>query len=139
MPAFQSKPFKGAAQARNFAERVATWYGRKQEGNPFLWFGLPFMAIIVGASFLLTPATALRYESHDRKHKQVTDEEKMQLGLGGGAKGEGGLSYNPRRRMVMKDGLNEKDEYYRLMAKDLDNWEQRRVERWKGEPDGRLK
>ena len=27
----------------------------------------------------------------------------------------------------------------RLMAKDLDNWEQKRVERWKGEPDGRLR
>ena len=26
----------------------------------------------------------------------------------------------------------------KLMAKDLDNWEQKRVERWKGEPDGRL-
>ena len=26
----------------------------------------------------------------------------------------------------------------RLMAKDLDNWEQKRVERLKGEPDGRL-
>jgi cytochrome c oxidase assembly protein subunit 16 len=25
-----------------------------------------------------------------------------------------------------------------LMAKDLDNWEQKRVQRWKGEPDGRL-
>ncbi len=32
----------------------------------------------------------------------------------------------------------EREEYYRLMAKDLDSWEQRRVERWKGEPDGRL-
>lgn len=26
----------------------------------------------------------------------------------------------------------------RLMAKDLDQWEQKRVERFKGEPDGRL-
>lgn len=26
----------------------------------------------------------------------------------------------------------------RLMAKDLDNWEQKRVQRFKGEPDGRL-
>jgi cytochrome c oxidase assembly protein subunit 16 len=26
----------------------------------------------------------------------------------------------------------------KLMAKDLDNWEQKRVQRWKGEPDGRL-
>lgn len=26
----------------------------------------------------------------------------------------------------------------RLMAKDLDDWEQKRVQRFKGEPDGRL-
>jgi hypothetical protein len=26
----------------------------------------------------------------------------------------------------------------RLMAKDLDSWEQKRVQRFKGEPDGRL-
>ena len=60
---------------------------------------------------------------------------------------------NPRRREVG----SEKEEYYvcaildlgngrnwfadgwqRLMAKDLDNWEQKRVQRFKGEPDGRL-
>lgn len=28
--------------------------------------------------------------------------------------------------------------FQRLMAKDLDQWEQKRVERFKGEPDGRL-
>jgi cytochrome c oxidase assembly protein subunit 16 len=39
---------------------------------------------------------------------------------------------------VLKGELNERDEYYKLMAKDLDNWEQKRVERFKGEPDGRL-
>ena len=30
------------------------------------------------------------------------------------------------------------EEYHRLAAKDLDNWENRRVERLKGEPDGVL-
>jgi cytochrome c oxidase assembly protein subunit 16 len=62
----------------------------------------------------------------------------MELGLKGGKEGEGSIQYNPRRRVVTKDGMSEKDEYYKLMAKDLDNWEQKRVERWKGEPDGRL-
>jgi len=93
---------------------------------------------MVAASFLLTPATALRYEAHDRKHKQVSTQDAMQLGLKGGADGEGGLTYNPRRRVVAKGGLSQRDEYYRLMAKDLDNWEQKRVERFKDEPDGRL-
>lgn len=139
MPIFQAKTFRSATQSRELSDRLATWYGRKQERNPFLWFGLPFMGLIVSASFLLTPATALRYEKHDRKNRQVTDEEKMQLGLKGGPTGEGGITYNPRRRKLLKGELNERDEYYRLMAKDLDTWEQKRVERWKGEPDGRLR
>lgn len=73
----------------------------------------------------------------------------MELGLKG-PDGEEGIKRNPRRRIIG----NERDEFYvscpllvldhrlmylqRLMAKDLDNWEQKRVERFKGEPDGRL-
>lgn len=52
--------------------------------------------------------------------------------------GRGGLTYNPRRRTLTTGGTSQRDEYYRLMAKDLDNWEQKRVERFKDEPDGRL-
>ncbi|EXJ68156.1 uncharacterized protein A1O5_08771 [Cladophialophora psammophila CBS 110553] len=139
MPVFQSKPFRGGAAAKDLPGRIAAWYTRKQEHNPFLYFGLPFMGLIVVASFLLTPATALRYEKHDRKNRQVSDNERMELGLKGGPAGDGGLTYNPRRRKILKGELNEREEYYRLMAKDLDNWDQKRVERWKGEPDGRLR
>ena len=136
---FQSKPFRSSkAQVGDLGERIAAAYRSKIAHNPFLFFGLPFITLMVSASFLLTPAAALRYEKHDRKHKQVTDQEAMELGLKGGATGQGGLTYNPRRRRVLKGELNERDEYYKLMAKDLDNWEQKRVERWKGEPDGRL-
>jgi hypothetical protein len=53
---------------------------------------------MVTGSFVLTPATALRYERHDRKVKQLTKEE--ELGLG-----------KERRRV----DINE--EYYRLAAK----------------------
>lgn len=49
-------------------------------------------------SFILTPATALRYERHDRKVQQMTKEE--ELGIG-----------KDRRRV----DINE--EYYRLAAK----------------------
>jgi cytochrome c oxidase assembly protein subunit 16 len=139
MPTFQSKPFRAArARADTLSERIAVFYRRQVTNRPFLFFGLPFLTLIVGASFLLTPATALRYESHDRKHKQLTDQETMQLGLRGGAEGAGGITYNPRRRLIAKGSTNERDEYYRLMAKDLDDWDQKRVERFKGEPDGRL-
>ena len=49
-------------------------------------------------SFILTPATALRYERHDRKVQQMTKE--AELGIG-----------KNRRRV----DINE--EYYRLAAK----------------------
>ncbi|KAJ4523101.1 Cytochrome oxidase assembly [Exophiala dermatitidis] len=139
MAIFQSKPFRSSrTQGKDLWERLSAIYRQKIAKNPFLFFGLPFMSLMVGASFLLTPAAALRYEKHDRKNRQLTDSEKLELGLKGGVLGEGNLTYNPRRRKVLKGELNERDEYYRLMAKDLDNWEQKRVERLKGEPDGRL-
>jgi Cytochrome c oxidase assembly protein COX16 len=122
---------------------------------------------MVLSSFLLTPAAALRYEKHDRMNRAVSSNEALSLGVGKGGQGGlgeavegGGLIYNPRRRVVTKGVTSERDEYYvsvrccaflffggeadawcalqRLMAKDLDDWEQKRVERWKGEPDGRL-
>ena len=49
-------------------------------------------------SFILTPATALRYERHDRKVQQMTQEEELGIGKN-------------RRRV----DINE--EYYRLAAK----------------------
>jgi cytochrome c oxidase assembly protein subunit 16 len=61
--------------------------------HPFLLFGLPFIATIVGGSFMLTPATALRYERYDRKNQQISQEERLGLGQN-------------RRKVDMKD------EYY---------------------------
>lgn len=74
---------------------------------------------MVLGSFFLTPATALRYERHDRKVRQMTEEEKLGIG-------------KDRRRIDLKD------EYYKLAAKDLENWEQKRVKRLPGEIDGIL-
>ncbi|KXX79245.1 Cytochrome c oxidase assembly protein cox16, mitochondrial, partial [Madurella mycetomatis] len=75
--------------------------------------------VIVAASFVLTPATAIRYERHDRKVRQMTREEELGVGKGG-------------RKVDIRE------EYYRLAAKDLDNWEQKRVKRLPGESDGVL-
>jgi len=72
---------------------------------------------MVLGSFFLTPATALRFERHDRKVRQMTKEE--ELGIG-----------KDRRKIDLQE------EYYRLAAKDLDNWEQKRVKRLPGEHDG---
>lgn len=48
--------------------------------HPFLLFGLPFIATMLAGSFFLTPATALRYERHDNKVKQLSREEGLGIG-----------------------------------------------------------
>ncbi|KAI2472304.1 cytochrome c oxidase assembly protein COX16-domain-containing protein [Annulohypoxylon bovei var. microspora] len=115
MGVFQANKFRSAADAGTFAAR----YRAVMAKHPFLLFGLPFMSIMVAGSFVLTPAAAVRYEKHDRRVRQMTREEEL------------GIGKSSRR-------VNIKDEYYRLAAKDIDNWEQRRVKRLPGEHDGVL-
>ena len=74
---------------------------------------------MVAGSFFLTPATAVRYELHDRRVRQLSKEEEVGLG-------------KDRRKVDVNE------EYYRLAAKDLESWENKRVERFEGEPDGVL-
>ncbi|KAL8707362.1 MAG: hypothetical protein Q9220_007586 [cf. Caloplaca sp. 1 TL-2023] len=117
MPTFQSKKYRPSS----FQDTFAAAYRAKMTRHPFLLFGLPFIATMVAGSFFLTPAAALRYERHDRKVKQLSKEEELGLKQAGG-------------RKVFD--LNE--EYYRLAAKDLDDWDNKRVKRLKGENDGVL-
>ncbi|KAJ5565253.1 Cytochrome c oxidase assembly protein cox16 [Penicillium frequentans] len=134
MPAFQSKTFRRATSASStLGEKLGALYRARLPRHPFLFFGLPFITVIVAASFALTPAAALRYERYDRKVQQMSKEEAFNLGLKG-PDGEEGIKRNPRRRVIG----DEREEYYRLMAKDLDDWEQKRVKRFEGEPDGRI-
>ncbi|KAK0671368.1 putative cytochrome c oxidase-assembly factor cox-16 [Cercophora samala] len=112
---FGSKKFRGSAESNTFGARYRSMMAKR----PFLLFGLPFLTVIIGGSFVLTPATAIRYERHDRKVRTLTRDE--ELGIG-----------QQRRKVDMKE------EYYRLAAKDLDDWEQKRVKRLKGESDGIL-
>ncbi|KAK0387691.1 hypothetical protein NLU13_3936 [Sarocladium strictum] len=114
--AFQSNKFRAASEMNKAGMR----YRALMAKHPFLTFGLPFMAVIVAGSFVLTPATAVRYERQDRKVRQMTREE--ELGIRRGA-----------RKVDMRD------EYNRLAGtKDLENWEQKRVKRLPGENDGIL-
>ncbi|KAK3298539.1 cytochrome c oxidase assembly protein COX16-domain-containing protein [Chaetomium fimeti] len=108
------RPTSGAA-----ADTLGARYRAQMARRPFLLFGLPFLSVIVGASFVLTPATAIRYERHDRRVRTLTRDEELGVGRGG-------------RKVDIRE------EYYRLSAKDNDNWEQKRVKRLKGESDGIL-
>lgn len=85
---FSSKSFKST-----LPNSLAAKYRKALQKHPFALFGLPFLATIVAGSFMLTPATALRYERYDRKNQQISQEEAM------------GLGQNRRK-------VNMKDEYY---------------------------
>lgn len=115
MPTFQNKTFRSSADAGKIGMKYRSLIGK----HPFLTFGLPFIAVIVAGSFVLTPATAIRYEKHDRKVRQLTKDEELNVRRAG-------------RKVDMKE------EYYRLAGRDLDNWEQQRVKRLPGESDGIL-
>ncbi|CAK7274484.1 Cytochrome oxidase assembly [Sporothrix epigloea] len=115
MGAFQKNKYRSAADTNTFAGKYRAALAKR----PFLLFGLPFLAVMVGGSFVLTPATAIRYERHDRKVNMMSREDELGIGKAG-------------RRVNMRD------EYNRLAHKDLDNWEQKRVSRLKGENDGIL-
>ncbi|KAK4902727.1 Cytochrome oxidase assembly [Elasticomyces elasticus] len=115
MAIFQAKKFRSSSAESTVAARYRNALAR----HPFALFGLPFIATMVLGSFFLTPATALRYERHDRKVRQMTEDERLGIG-------------KDKRRIDMKE------EYYKLAAKDLDKWEQKRVKRLPGEHDGVL-
>jgi len=76
MPAFSSRRYIPSSASNTVGAR----YRSGLQKHPFILFGLPFISIMVAGSFFLTPATALRYEKHDRKVKQLTHEEAMGLG-----------------------------------------------------------
>lgn len=90
----------------NYFSSRKTWIESRRLGNPLpsvllarrSCFDQVTLTLIFSGSFILTPATALRYERHDKKVQQVTKEE--ELGIG-----------KDRRRV----DINE--EYYRLAAK----------------------
>ncbi|KAF9166755.1 hypothetical protein DFQ27_005729 [Actinomortierella ambigua] len=76
--------------------------------RPLLYFGVPFVGIIVIGSYALAELTATKYNVHDNKTKAVSKEENLKL------------AKNRRR-------LNLQEEYWRLQAKD-DDWEIKRVD-----------
>lgn len=78
MGVFQNKKFRSTASASTLGARYRLLLAK----HPFALFGLPFIGTIVAGSFFLTPATALRYEKHDRKVKRLSEDEALGLGKG---------------------------------------------------------
>ncbi|KKA29020.1 hypothetical protein TD95_004051 [Thielaviopsis punctulata] len=114
--AFSSKKFRSSRDMDSISGRYRNAVGR----HPFLLFGLPFIFIITAGSFVLTRATAIRYERHDRKVRQVLPSE-----------------LDAVRKVSHK--VNWEDEYQKLCAdKDLENWSQKRAPRLPGHSDGKM-
>jgi len=80
MAVFSSKKFRSKADSNSIAARYRVLLAR----HPFALFGLPFIATMVAGSFFLTPATAIRYEKHDRRVRRMSKEE--ELGMKAGAR-----------------------------------------------------
>ncbi|KAH8117127.1 cytochrome c oxidase assembly protein COX16-domain-containing protein [Phellopilus nigrolimitatus] len=79
-------------------------------------FGMPFVLLIVGASFALTPFTQTRYDLQNQRTSSVSKEE--ELGL------------NKRKKK-----FDIREEYYRIQSAADQEWEPKRIERPKGVPD----
>lgn len=75
MPTFQRKKFRSASEVDNLGMRYRALINRR----PFLSFGLPFILVIVAGSFILTRATAIRYERHDRRVKRMSKDEELDV------------------------------------------------------------
>lgn len=76
MAIFQSKKFRPSSQSNTIAAR----YRGALAKHPFVLFGLPFIATMVAGSFFLTPATAIRYEKHDRRVQRLSKDEELGIG-----------------------------------------------------------
>lgn len=76
MAVFPTRRYRPSSYATTLPAR----YRAALAKHPFALFGLPFIATMVLGSFFLTPATALRYERHDRKVQQLSKEEELGIG-----------------------------------------------------------
>ena len=99
MNLFKMKKFRSTKfRPSSYQYTIGARYRAALSRHPFALFGLPFLLTMLAGSFFLTPATALRYERHDRHVSQLSKDE--ELGLG-----------KDRRRVDVNE------EYYRLAAK----------------------
>lgn len=79
-------------------------------------FGIPFVLIIVGASYGLSNFTQTRYDLADQKIRQMNKEEEL------------GLKKDRRKFDI-------REEYFRLSAQPEEEWENKRIARPAGLPE----
>lgn len=77
MPVFPSRPLR--PERPGWLYRVSEAVRARIRRNPTLYFGAPFVLSIVGASFLLTSLTEVRYVRHDAQVRKMNKEEALNL------------------------------------------------------------
>lgn len=99
---------KGGAQN----SQLASFIYQKFQQKPFLFFGLPFVSAIVGASYFLSNFTQNRYDYHATRVKVVSKNEKLAL--------------DEKRKVVSLQ-----EEYWKLLEhqEKLNNWEPVRLDK----------
>jgi len=103
MPAFASKPLNRSPLYRRLKRHPAL-------------FGVPFLLVMVGASFGLQSFTQTRYDLHSQKVTQMSREQEL------------GLDRNRKKFDV-------REEYFKLGATSEEEWEPKRIQRPKGLPE----
>ncbi|KAF8163717.1 cytochrome c oxidase assembly protein COX16-domain-containing protein, partial [Crassisporium funariophilum] len=79
-------------------------------------YGIPFVLLMVVASYGLTTFTQTRYDLHDQKVKHVSKEQELKLDQN-------------RKKFDIRE------EYFRLSAAANETWEPKRIQRPKGLPE----
>ena len=67
------------SRRRHKQTALSLWYQTKLRRSPFLFFGLPFLSIIVIGSYALSSFTTIRYERNDQKVKIASEEDLLKL------------------------------------------------------------
>lgn len=115
---FPSKKFVNSKETKRHDNSLYGRYLARMRKNSFIYFGIPFFAMMLLGTHFMTQFAAVRYEQHDRKQTEVTSEEALQM-------------HTNKRKVDMRE------EFYRLQHMDLDNWEQKRVQRLPGESENK--
>ncbi|KAJ9120624.1 hypothetical protein QFC22_002553 [Naganishia vaughanmartiniae] len=113
MGVFSAQPLN----ATPFQKAVKT----KLQRRPFIYFGLPFIGLVVFSSYALEKFTTTRYDYQDTKVRSVSKEEELKMDKN-------------RKRVDLKE------EYYRLQGLNAeknveDDWQNVRVPRPRGVPE----
>ncbi|KAJ3477869.1 hypothetical protein NLI96_g10168 [Meripilus lineatus] len=103
MPTFSSNPLRTSNLNQTLRKNPAV-------------FGIPFILIIIGASYGLASFTQTRYDLQDKKVKMVNKEEEL------------GLKKQKRKFDI-------REEYFRLSATQNTDWESKRIPRPSGLPE----